>query len=290
MTPDQKSVPRRTEILARIGHPDLVISEFERFVRERPADLTSAAALADQLMAAADVAAAEGRCADALAYLSAVANWCESRGNRTIAAEIRTCIERLEVAHLEAQLGFAHRPIEGAPVIAPSPRITPRDTRTLSPDVRYHASQARAYLTRGDAIGAARHLTAEMAGGNPALLLAIAEIQLRGGRLDRGVAMVERAIAQDPTVGGDVVQLGMEMGKRQPDAGFMLVEMVADAWAARFEWSKAAAAFEQFTFQQPDYAPALVRLREMEAAAGGAPGDGKRIVPVRASAHKSQSA
>ena len=287
MAPDQKSVPRRSEILARIGHPDLVISEFERFVRERPADLTSAPALADQLMAAADAAASEGRCAEALAYLSAVANWCESRGNRTVAAEIRTCIERLEVAHLEAQLGFASRAVEGASAIAPSPRITPRDTSTLSPDIRYHASQARAYLTRGDAIGASRHLTAEMADGNPALLVTIAEIQLRGGQLDRGVAMVERAIARDLSVGDDVVQLGMEMGKRQPDAGFMLVEMVADAWAARSEWSKATAAFEQFTSHKPDYAPALVRLREMEAAAGGAPGDGKGIVPFRPFAPKS---
>jgi hypothetical protein len=210
-----------------------------------------------------------------------------------MAAEIRTCIERLEIAHLEVQLGFGQPLIEGTPAMASSPRITPRVTSMQSPDVRYHASHARAYLTRGDATGAARHLMAEMADGDPALLLAIAEIQLRGGQLDRGVAMVERAIAQDLSVGEEVVRLGMELGKREPDAGFMLVEMVADAWAARSEWSKATAAFEQFTFQTPDYAPALVRLHEMEAAAGGAPGDGKRFGPFRAlpaSANKSPSA
>ena len=141
-------------------------------------------------------------------------------------------------------------------------------TDTPSPsDMRFQALQARTYVARGDAIGAAQYLTAEMAEGDPSLMMAIAEIQLRGGQLDRGIALIEHAIAQDLSVGDDAVRIGIELAEHQPDAGFLLVEMVADAWARHSEWPKATAAFEAFVGEQPNYVPALDRLREMEAAA-----------------------
>jgi hypothetical protein len=158
--------------------------------------------------------------------------------------------------------------------------------------MRFQALQARACIARGDAVGAARYLTAEMAEGDPSLMMAIAEIQLRGGQLDRGIALIERAITEDPSVGDDAVLIGIELAEHQPDAGFLLVDMVADAWVQRSEWPKATAAFEAFVGEQPNYAPALARLQEMEAAVLEAPDD-DRIVPFRrlpSAAAKSKSA
>ena len=124
-------------------------------------------------------------------------------------------------------------------------------------------------------------------------MMAIAEIQLRGGQLDRGIALIEHVIAQDLSVGDDAVLIGIELAEHQPDAGFLLVDMVADAWARRSEWPKATAAFEAFVGEQPNYAPALDRLREMEAAASADVPDDARVVPFRrlaSAAAKSKSA
>jgi len=277
MTPDQRSAPPGAEADNRPVRPELAISEFERLVRERPDDVAAAETRAEQLVAAAETAAAARRFSEALACLSVVANWREGTSDRAGTERVRLSIERLERAHLEAQLGLTD-----------DPKHADRSTRasmlaTHAPsaaDMRFQALQARTHIARGDAIGAARYLTAEMAEGDSSLMMAIAEIQLRGGQLDRGIALIERAITQDPSVGDDAVLIGIELAEHQPDAGFLLVDMVAEAWARRSEWPKATAAFEAFVGEQPNYAPALDRLREMEATASNGPDDA-RVVPFR---------
>ena len=129
-------------------------------------------------------------------------------------------------------------------------------------------------------MGAAALLTTDMADGDRSLLLTIAEIQLRGGSLDRGLALVERIIADDPALAGAVASLGVDLAARQPDAGFLLVEMAADAWLAQSQWRAAIGAFEALAAQAPDCAPARVRLQELEAEAPHAPDD-KRVIPFR---------
>jgi hypothetical protein len=288
MAPDQRSAGAEAD--NRSVRPELAISEFERLVRERPDDVAAAEIRAEQLVAAAETAAAARRFSEALACLSVVANWREARSDRAGTDRVRSSIERLERAHLEAQLGFPGNPKQADR----STRSSMLATNTPSPsDMRFQALQARTYIARGDAIGAARYLTAEMAEGDPSLMMAIAEIQLRGGQLDRGIALIEHVIAQDLSVGDDAVLIGIELAEHQPDAGFLLVDMVADAWARRSEWPKATAAFEAFVGEQPNYAPALDRLREMEAAASADVPADARVVPFRrlaSAAAKSKSA
>jgi hypothetical protein len=288
MAPDQRSAG--AEVDNRSVRPELAISEFERLVREHPDDVAAAEMRAEQLVAAAEAAAAARRFSEALACLSVVANWREARSDRAGTDRVRLSIEHVERAHLEAQLGFTGDPKQADR----STRSSTLTTNTPNPsDMRFQALQARTYIARGDAIGAARYLTAEMAEGDPSLMMAIAEIQLRGGQLDRGIALIEHVIAQDLSVGDDAVLIGIELAEHQPDAGFLLVDMVADAWARRSEWPKATAAFEAFVGEQPNYAPALDRLREMEAAASADVPDDGRVVPFRRSASaaaKSKSA
>ena len=288
MFPDQNSASNAAEAQSGTVRPERVIAEFERLVREQPANIAAAQILVDRLLAASHTAAAAGRSAEAVACLSVVANWCESKGDQTRTSELRGSIERLERAHLEAQLGFAHADDNATPSKSSAAARVDSPSRV---DMRLQALQARACIARGDATGAARYLTTEMADGDPALMMAIAEIQLRGGQLDRGIASVQRVIAQDLAVGDDVVLIAMELAQHQPDAGFMLVDILADAWARRSEWTKAAAAFEAFVAEQPEYAPALARLCQMQAAAAAAPDD-SRVVPFRlpSSALKSRSA
>jgi tetratricopeptide (TPR) repeat protein len=277
MAPDH---PKGTEADSPIGRPELAISEFRRLIRERPGDLAAAETLADKLVIAADGAARAGHCAEALAYLETVAKWRETRGDQSRALELRKTMQRLELEYLESQLGFGHAADTAGPAGDSRSPLPSRSSSAATRDIRVQARQALTCVKRGDAVGAAKYLTEEMAEGNPRLLLAIAEIQLRGGKLDRGIALAERAIARDLSVGDDAVRVGLELAGRQPDAGFLIVEMVADAWAAQSKWPQAMAAFEKFILLKPDYVPAMVRLREMETAESDE-ASGKRVVPFR---------
>ena len=292
MAPDQNPLRKATPADGPFGRPELAISEFQRLIRERPGDVAAAETLAGQLVSAADGAARDGRCAEALAYLQAVANWRDVRGDKTAATELRRSMERLELAYLESQLGFGSAAHAGGHSSDSPSRLSTQPRNGAARDIRSQARQALECVARGDAVGAAKYLTEEMAEGDPRLLLAIAEIQLRGGKLDRGIILLEQAIARDMSVGDEAVRVGIELARRQPDAGFLIVQMVADAWAAQSEWPKALAALEKFILLKPDYVPAMVRLREMEAAESGE-SDCKRVVPFRrlpSTTQKSRSA
>jgi tetratricopeptide (TPR) repeat protein len=258
---------KRTELPLPERGVEPALAEFQRIIRERPDDVAAAERLAHRLVAASTSTSSAKRCAEALASLTAVAEWREARGQQTEATALRATMQRLELAYLEAQLGFGSME-QGEPA-----------ARMRTPELLAQARRARVCVSRGDAVGAARHLTAEMAERDPLLLLAIGEIQLRGGRLDQGVDSIERAIAQDPGLAEEVVELGIEMAADQADAGFMLVVMATDVWMSQSKWQKATAAFEEFIRCNPDYAPAVARLREATASAVQASDD--KVIPFR---------
>lgn len=279
MTTDRNSVLKCAEHLVDAGRFDLAIAEFERFVREQPDDGATAAILADLFLRAGETAAAEGRPCD-LTSLSVVANWREARGDQAGAAKLRARLDGLELADIEAQIGLA-RGATGVDRATEQPH--PSVSKVSLPhaqDVKARAACARDCVARGDAVGAAEYLMPEMADGDPSLLLTIAEIQLRGGFLDRGIALVERVLADDPAFAGAVAGLGVELAARQPDAGFLLVEMAANTWLAQSQWRAAIGAFEELAAQAPDCTPALVRLQDILAAAPHAT-DEKRVIPFR---------
>lgn len=177
-----------------------------------------AAMLADLFRRAGETAAAEGRSAEAIAYFGLVAKWRAARGDRLGAEELHARIEILELDDVEAQIEVVRRAAhEASAAVAGAP--------PCPANVREAAALARDAITRGDAAEAARHLTAEMAGGNAAVLLTIAEVLLRGGQLDRGIALADMAMSADRTLADAVARLGSEVAAHEPNAGFLLIEM-----------------------------------------------------------------
>ena len=61
----------------------------------------------------------------------------------------------------------------------------------------------RRFVEEGDAAAAAEHLRPEMAEDNPSILLAIAEIQLRGGHEQKAVELVRRSLTKDHDLAAD---------------------------------------------------------------------------------------
>jgi tetratricopeptide (TPR) repeat protein len=120
-----------------------------------------------------------------------------------------------------------------------------------------------AYLDRGDMLSAARFLTAESAADDPDLLLKIAEVKLRTGALDEGLAIVRQVLKQDRKRAGAITLLGCDIAQSSPDAGFAVVEIAAESSVTDGDWPSAAAALEEFVARVPHHIPALMRMVEI---------------------------
>ena len=139
-----------------------------------------------------------------------------------------------------------------------------REAARLDPsDVELKTYLARAFVARGDFASAAEYLTVETAGDDSKLLLTVAEMQLRGGKLDEGVALVRRLLEEDPSRRDDVAQLGWNIAEHAPEAGFIVVELAAETAVAQSDWPAAAAVLQEFVTRIPSHIPALMRLVEI---------------------------
>jgi tetratricopeptide (TPR) repeat protein len=130
-------------------------------------------------------------------------------------------------------------------------------------DSELRKALAQTLLERGDLRGAAEHLTAETAGSDPALLMTLAELQFRSGRSDDGMAVLRRLVAGEPARRDEILALASKVAAVSPEAGFLMVEVVAESSVAGADWESAAAAIQTYIAQIPNYIPALMRLVEI---------------------------
>ena len=138
------------------------------------------------------------------------------------------------------------------------------DAARLAPDdAELRATLARAFVARGDMTSAAEYLTEETAGSDPALLLMVAEMYLRGDRVEQGLALVRRLLDEDPSRREHVAILGWTVAEGASEAGFRTVEMAAETAVAESDWAGAAAALQEFVTRVPNHIPALMRLVEI---------------------------
>jgi tetratricopeptide (TPR) repeat protein len=170
------------------------------------------------------------------------------------ARECATTIEqfRMVATALEAQ-GHADEALE-----------TLRQAATRHPaDTELGAQLARAFIARGDLTTAAEYLTVETAGDDPALLMTVADIQIRGGKADDGLAILRRLLEQDSARGDQIALLGWSIADKNAEAGFLVVELAAEAAVAQSDWPAAAAVLQEFVTRVPNHIPALMRLVEI---------------------------
>jgi tetratricopeptide (TPR) repeat protein len=139
-----------------------------------------------------------------------------------------------------------------------------RDAARLDPsDAALRERLARVFVERGDMTSAAEYLTVETAGSDPKLLLLVADILLRSGRIDEGMEIARRLLADDPMRRQDVALVGWTIAEHAPEAGFRIVELAADVAVAQADWPSAAAALQEFVTRVPNHIQALMRLVEI---------------------------
>jgi tetratricopeptide (TPR) repeat protein len=139
-----------------------------------------------------------------------------------------------------------------------------REAARLDPtDLALQEHLARVFVARGDLSAAAEYLTIESAGDNPQLLLMVAEIRLRGGKIDEGLEIAKKLLNDDPMRRQDVAMVGWTIAEVAPDAGFRIVELAADVAVVQADWPSAAAALQEFVTRVPNHIAALMRLVEI---------------------------
>lgn len=161
-----------------------------------------------------------------------------------------------ELKELAAQLEDMGRPEEALAMLREAAKLEPGD-------IALSEHLARVFVERGDLTSAAEYLTVDAAGNNPQLLLMVAEIRLRDGRVDEGLDIARRVLATDPLRRQDVAVIGWTVAEHSPETGFAIVELAADTAVAHADWPSAAAALQEFVTRVPSHIPALMRLVEI---------------------------
>ena len=137
-----------------------------------------------------------------------------------------------------------------------------------STNLENRAKLVRACLASGDVTGAQEYLTREIVGDDPALMLALVEVELRGGRYEPAHEVLERILTLTPDARDQVTALGWALSETDVDAAFVCFDQVVMVTAAAADWDGAAALLQEFVARAPNHVPALVKLVEVCVDAG----------------------
>jgi tetratricopeptide (TPR) repeat protein len=139
-----------------------------------------------------------------------------------------------------------------------------REAVRLSPgDRQGRAILAKASVAAGDVDKARAYLDRETAEGDPDLLLALAEIELRAGNLDQAREILPLLLAIDSSWRGRIVELAWSLTESNPDAAFACIDTAVDAAIAASDFDDAAASLQEFVTRCPGQIPALLKLVEV---------------------------
>ena len=227
----------------------------------------------------AEISQKQGLLADAKARLNAVAAKRRSRGDRAGTAEIVVLLGGLDPADFEARNAAARTLVEMGRSDEAAGRFRAiyedlmekerpaealealRQAVDLNPyDQEGRAALARAAVDAGDFEAARRFLDRATAGNDPALLMALVEIELKAGRLEDARQLLPAMLADDRERRQQVIELAWALVGSNPEAAFVVVEAVADAASARSEFGVAVATLQEFASRVPRHIPALIKL------------------------------
>jgi tetratricopeptide (TPR) repeat protein len=125
------------------------------------------------------------------------------------------------------------------------------------------ARLVRLLVETGDAVAAAEHLSAGMAGSDPEARVALIEVLMRGGRTDDAIDVARRTLDDTPETVDAIARLATSAAPHAQDAALALADMAATHWIERSQWEPAATALQEFVTRAPGCVSALVRLVEV---------------------------
>ncbi len=229
-----------------------------------------------------EISAKQGLLADAKMYFLGVANKRRTRGDRPGADEIivrlgvldpndfdarvlaaRTLADNgdglaaaMQYRAMHADLIEKGRQPEAMGALRESVRLNPDDT-----DAR--ATLARAAVAEGDLDAAKGYLDRAIAGTDPALLMALMEIELRSGAMESARELLTQLLHLDESLRGKIVELAWTLAPVAPEAAFVCIDTAVDAELAAGNYMDAAAILQEFVTRVSGQIAALLKLVEI---------------------------
>lgn len=304
MAIDREATIKNAEKFLRGGRLDAAIAEYARVVEDHPRDWTSANTLgdlytragqsdravalyrriADHLLAEgfypkaaallkkilkispddegaliqlAETAVRQGLLADGRAHYLAVADRRRQRGDTAGADEIAVRLGALDPGDLPARLAAA-RALERA-----------GDTKAAAARYRQLYDE---FMEKGRDQEAAAALQDCMRCNpthpEPDLLLTLAGLALRQGRLDEARGLLREVVTLGAGGRDAVVALAWTLAEDNVDAAVLCVDVAADASVAAGEFTDAAALLQEFAARVPGQIGTLLRLVEVAVDGG----------------------
>jgi tetratricopeptide (TPR) repeat protein len=130
-------------------------------------------------------------------------------------------------------------------------------------DIDAKAQLVRIHLARKDPVQARQFLSREVAGDDPDLLWMLAEMELRRGEPEKGLAILQTVVEAHPSRRDHLVLLGCSVADVSVDTAYRVIDLAASAAVSSDEWGDAAAALNEFVNRVPGHIPALMRLVEI---------------------------
>jgi tetratricopeptide (TPR) repeat protein len=283
------------DLYARAGQPDKAIAQytriadhlsnegfypraaaiFKKILKIKPDDESSQLQLGE-------LSAKQGLLADAKSYFTMVADRRRARGDRAGSDEMVVRLGSLDPSDVDGRIAAARVLAQGGDEIAAAIRYRElhadlvekgrqeealtalREAVRLNPDDKEgRAELARAAIAANDLDTARTYLDRETAASDPALLLALATIELQGGALDGARENLKALLEQGNSQQDRVIETAWALADAAPDAAFVCIETVVDSMMAASAHGDAAALLQEFVTRVPTQIPALLRLVEV---------------------------
>jgi tetratricopeptide (TPR) repeat protein len=229
-----------------------------------------------------EISAKQGLLADAKAYFLGIANKRRARGDRAGADEMMIRLGSLDPADFEARLLAARTLAESGDEIGAAMRYRAmhadllekgrlaeaaaalREAVRLNPDDgEGRADLARTAVAEGDLDAAKLYLDRTIAGEDPALLMALVEIELRSGVTDGAREILTQLLTRDPSLRAKVVDLAWTLGPASPAAAYVCIDSAVDTELAAGNYMDAAAILQEFVTRVSGQIEALLKLVEI---------------------------
>jgi tetratricopeptide (TPR) repeat protein len=229
-----------------------------------------------------EISVKQGLLADAKSYFLGIAGRRRARGDREGADEMIVRLGTLDPNDFDARALAANTLAQKGDMIAaalqyramhadlsekgrrPEALAALREAVRCNPDdVAGRAELAREAVAAGDLEGAKDYLNRDIAGDDPALLMALMELELRSGQMDSAREILAQLLQRDPALRTRIVDLAWTLAPSSPDAAFVCIDTAVDAELATGNYMDAAALLQEFVTRASGQITALLKLVEI---------------------------
>jgi tetratricopeptide (TPR) repeat protein len=229
-----------------------------------------------------EISAKQGLLADAKAYFVTVAAKRRARGDHAGASQIAIRLGSLDPSDFEARGLAARTLIDSGELISAAMQYRSMHSDLLEKgrpaealaalreavrcngdDVEGRAELARVAIAEGDFEGAKVYLDRTIAGSDPALLMALMQIELRSGNMDAGREILAGLIEADSTLRPRIIDLAWTLAPASPEAAYVCIETAVDVEVGVGNYMDAATILQEFTTRVSGHIVALLKLVEI---------------------------